>query len=191
MPRKTCENCLRPVRTCICAFIKPVQTKTRVTILQHPNEHKHSKNTAQLLHLCLPNSQLWVGLDFKPTDLLLENGNNLLLYPDSANTALGHKTQPQLTGQPEQLIVLDGTWRNTRQMLLRNPWLLSLARIDVSSTTKSLYHIRKAQTQYQLSTFEAVCCALEIVESATFPKDALMHPFQQFVEQIARFLPNC
>ncbi len=188
MPRETCKKCLRPLRTCICALAVRTPTETRVTILQHPNEHGHSKNTAHLLHCCLPNSRMLVGLDFEPTDVLIESGSNLLLYPDLTHSAPAEPTSAQT--ETVQLIVLDGTWRNTRQILLRNTWLTRLGRVSIHGANKSLYHIRKAQRQHQLSTFEATCFALEQLEQNGFSKDTLLHTFQQFVEQIARFLPS-
>lgn len=58
--RAMCSTCLRPQKTCICAWVTPVQHHVEVLILQHPLEAANPKGSARLLHLCLPHSRLVV-----------------------------------------------------------------------------------------------------------------------------------
>lgn len=61
MPRARCKRCLRPVPHCLCALIPQLDSRTRVLILQHPDEAGHALNTARLAALGLINAQLRVG----------------------------------------------------------------------------------------------------------------------------------
>ncbi|WP_239223667.1 DTW domain-containing protein, partial [Comamonas aquatica] len=60
-PRPLCPACLRPAAACLCGCVQPVASAVQVLVLQHPQEAGHAKNTARLLHLCLPGSRLEVG----------------------------------------------------------------------------------------------------------------------------------
>lgn len=68
-PRLLCLQCRRPQRTCICQWVTPTPSKVELLILQHPLEVANAKGTAQLLHLCLPRSQLIVGEQFDESAL--------------------------------------------------------------------------------------------------------------------------
>jgi DTW domain-containing protein len=81
--RACCAVCLRPQRSCICGWIRRIETHVQVVVLQHPLEVHQAKGSARLLHLCLNNSQLVIGEVFcEPPwhdDGLVRR--NLLLYP--------------------------------------------------------------------------------------------------------------
>ena len=52
-----------------------LETRTRVVLLQHPREERVPIGTARLAHLCLPNSELHVGIDFDgPITLVVVDG---------------------------------------------------------------------------------------------------------------------
>lgn len=57
MKRKTCQTCKRPTpQTCICTALpsKPIQlSRSRVIVLQHPNERKRKNAFLPLIELCL------------------------------------------------------------------------------------------------------------------------------------------
>jgi len=62
--RALCERCRRPTSVCYCAHITPLQTRTRVIVLQHPRERDVGIGTARIARLCLPGAVLRVGIDF-------------------------------------------------------------------------------------------------------------------------------
>ena len=62
--RAICARCRRPESVCYCAHLVSLPTRTRVLLLQHPRERDVPIGTARLAHLCLPGSQLRVGVDF-------------------------------------------------------------------------------------------------------------------------------
>lgn len=124
-------------------------------MLQHPLEQREVKGTARLLSLSLANCRLRVGEVFDPLPNP-EGRVEALLYPGDGTTPLPAGTPPERL----RLYVLDGTWRKSRLLLLRNPWLQALPRWPLSATPPSRYRVRKAQAAHQLSTLEAVAYAL-------------------------------
>ena len=66
-PRIECARCRRPERLCWCAHLPVLPTETRIVFLQHPRERNLSIGTARMASLCLPSSELHVGVDFRGT----------------------------------------------------------------------------------------------------------------------------
>lgn len=199
--RPLCAVCTRPVRNCICSLASPVNNLVDVLVLQHPDETKNAKNTAGLLLLSLKNSQRYIGETFDPAELhhWLFQGDKqpLLLYPEISDyKALGLATpQPSSVYEaraPEQLrlVILDGTWRKSRKMLYLNNHLQSLPRITLDEPPASIYDIRKAHSENQLSTLEASCYALQQLEQQQVDYAPLMRGMQQFVAQQRAFIPT-
>ncbi|HLO92830.1 MAG TPA: tRNA-uridine aminocarboxypropyltransferase [Burkholderiaceae bacterium] len=158
MGRPRCPRCDRPLAGCLCGCIRPLENAAPVLILQHPEEARQAKSTAGLLQLCLKRCERRVGEQFPlpPPDA----HPLLLLYPPDthapAPTALA--TAP---GQPlPRLVLLDGTWRQSRQLLRQSPWLQALPRLALDATPPSRYAIRKAHAPHQLSSLEAAALAL-------------------------------
>ena len=55
---------MRPERVCYCAHVVPIETRTRVILLQHSRERRMPVGTARMAHLALPQSVLRVGVSF-------------------------------------------------------------------------------------------------------------------------------
>ncbi|WP_211461085.1 tRNA-uridine aminocarboxypropyltransferase [Collimonas silvisoli] len=197
--RLTCHKCLRPQRSCICAWVTPTEHAVEVLILQHPLEVHQAKGSARLLQLSLPHSELVVGEAFAEQTLqaLLHTPaarHTILLYPDSPDDkGLNLATPPvldeALLNEPTQLrlVVLDGTWRKSRKMLYLNPLLQQLPRLPLRNTPASQYLIRKAHGPGQLSTLEATCYALMQLEQSEEKYWPLLAAFNGFVEQQAAY----
>lgn len=177
--RLHCPHCMRPATSCICSHACSLANPISVVILQHPLEVKEPKNTGMLLHLCLKNSQLLIGETFEEAIFLMPPSKrqiDMLLYPESSEEkSLGILTAPPLkipTPDIEpcdlRLWVLDATWRKSRKMLYLNPSLQKMPRIALQDTPESLYTIRKAHSENQLSTLEATCYALHSLEKTYF-----------------------
>jgi DTW domain-containing protein YfiP len=201
--RPQCARCLRPSSACICAWIRPTAHEVEVLVLQHPRERARAKGTARLLQLSLQHCRLVVGEEFVAGDLqslldgtvpgelpLTETRQALLLYPDTPqDQALGLFTPPllapDLLPDPPQLrlVVLDGTWRESRKMLYRNPLLQRLPRLALRELAPSKYLIRKAHDPDQLSTLEATCAALTQLEGDREKIQPLLSAFEGFVAQ--------
>ena len=203
--RPVCAVCARPASACICQWVVPVAHATEVLILQHPLEVANAKNTARLLHLCLPNSRLVTGEAFTDIESLQAPWGDapaprqlLLLYPETPlDTAADLAAPPPLGAAALQdpatlrLVVLDATWRKSRKMLYASPPLQRLPRLGLSGLPASRYSIRKAQRPGQLSTLEATCAALIQLEGegSAGRFQPLRDAFDGFVAQQAAFRP--
>ena len=199
--RAECAACLRPQSACICRWIVPLASRVELLILQHPLEVRNAKNSARLLHLCLPGSRIEVGetFDAAALDALLhaDGRTPLLLYPDTpGDAALGIAPPPArhaaVPARPDdvRLVVLDATWRKSRKMLYLNPGLQRLPRVALTDVPASAYRIRKAHAPHQLSTLEAAALALGQLEGDGAAYGPLLQAFEGFVDQqAAHFRP--
>ena len=158
-------------------------------------EVQHAKNSAGLLHRCLPNSRILVGEVFDDLALraaLQPPRYTVLLYPPTDYA--GHATPAPLDAAQLQdpskvrLAVLDATWRKSRKMLHLNAFLQGLPRLTLHDTPASLYGIRKAHQTGQLSTLEATCTALTQLQGDTATYTPLLQAFQGFVAQQAAYV---
>jgi DTW domain-containing protein YfiP len=195
--RPTCAACLRAQSACICRFVTPVAASVELLVLQHPLEVHNAKNSARLLHLCLPGSRLLVGETFPAAELdtaLHADGRTpLLLYPSMpGEAALGLPAPPVLAPallqRPElvRLVLLDATWRKSRKMLYLNSSLQRLPRLALQDLPASGYRIRKAHAPDQLSSLEAAAHALAQIENRPERYQPLFAAFNAFVEQQSR-----
>lgn len=156
--------------------------RTRVLVLQHPDEHKHPLNTGRLAVLGLQRAELLVGESFPQVDAVLSaSGPAYLLFP-------GESAQmPQaLTGnadaRPALLIVPDGTWRKARKILHANPILSTLPRLSLPAGEASRYRIRKTAVPAAISTIEAIERTLALLEPEQDFRP-MLKPFDVLVEQ--------
>src|SRR5690242_16790736 len=109
-----CQRCLLLVDFCVCPFIGSAQaSQPQILIVRHHWEAFKSTGTARLAGLALSNLRI--------IDMVAENPEPVraelralqdawLLYPDGS-------AAPAAGARPTTLVVLDGTWRQTRKML--------------------------------------------------------------------------
>jgi DTW domain-containing protein YfiP len=185
--RAMCAACLRAQSACICRWVRPLSSRADLLILQHPLEVRNAKNSARLLHLCLPGSRLEVGETFPDLHALLYADGRVpvLLYPATGEPAPA--LDADLMAQPGRLrlVVVDATWRKSRKMLYVNPELQRLPRLALHDVPASAYRIRKAHAAHQLSTLEAAALALAQLEGDAAPYRPLLQAFDGFVQQQA------
>jgi DTW domain-containing protein YfiP len=185
MRRLRCDRCCRPVSLCLCAHVAPVQSRTHVLVLQHPEEAKHALNTARLAVLGLPNSELWGGEYFPDLPGRIRQASKvLLLFPGEGSTEPMPSSECD-AGGTSLLIVPDGTWRKARKILHLNPVLQALPRLTLHEGEPSRYRIRKAPNAAAVSTAEAITRALSALEPGQ-DFTPLLQPFDALVEQQIR-----
>lgn len=176
MARRLCTKCDRPVGACICAFIIKTNNKIPVLVLQHPSEVKQTKGTVALLKRSLTSCQVLVGEDFSESYDLnerLATHHTLLLYPGEQSKILSlsaTKNESEninsLGGKPPLLIILDGTWKKAYRMFMLSKNLHSLAQVCLPDylAHNGQYLIRKVAKKNALSSLEATCYALALLE---------------------------
>jgi DTW domain-containing protein YfiP len=171
MPRAVCPRCERPAPTCLCETLPaPLAVGIELVILQHPAEAGHAKNTAAFLTLGLrPAAALLRGEVFEPA---LARPGTVLLYPGEGRAPAPAPVQ--------RLILLDGSWRQSRRLLAANPWLAALPRLALPQTP-GRYALRRAHRPGQLSTLEAGLHALALLEGGPERFAPLWRAFDAFV----------
>ncbi len=190
-PRADCPRCGRAVRVCYCAHLTSIPTKTRVVLLQHPREEDMAIGTARMASLCLPNSELHVGVDFEQSQELTRVLHDpkrpaVLLYPsDSAVTAADVFENPPKG--PVTLVVVDGTWWQARKLVRTNPRLAALPRIAFKAKVPSEYRIRREPDEAYVSTIEALASVLGVLEGEPERLRALLVPFRAMIDAQIEF----
>tara|TARA_R110002167_G_scaffold194858_3_gene397578 strand:- start:682 stop:1245 length:564 start_codon:yes stop_codon:yes gene_type:complete len=163
--------------------------------LRHPDEESKALGTAKLANLGLSKSKVVTSLEITETDLTcllaeLSCSSPLLIYPQALSIDCPHYvydfekecfTSSALNKQYDSIILLDGTWRNTRELLHRNVWLKNFATLNLMNVGESRYRIRQAKQEGALATIEAVACALTLLEDS-FRASKLLLPFEKMIE---------
>jgi DTW domain-containing protein YfiP len=168
--REKCYKCYRPISSCMCPYVKPIETKTKFVILMHPKEFKKTKNgTGHLTHLSLPNSELYVDVDFSENNAinaLIENDNNLcfVLYPGKNSININTETIEHI-GKQMVIFIIDSTWPCSVKMLRLSRNLQRLPRLSFTHTKISKFQIKEQPKEYCLSTIESTQTLLEILNA--------------------------
>ena len=192
----TCPTCRKPTAVCVCDRCLPLHPKTRVVILQHPQEQDVVLGTAPLLEVSL-GAQRRVGLSWPNLAAAVGDatGRWAVLYPMSLPRPLtpeeaeapfllldrhGVAKSPPVDG----LVLLDGTWSQAKALWWRNPWLLKLERALVTPREPSIYgRLRKEPRRTFVSTLEACADALVGNGEPAETRDALRRALRTLVQR--------
>lgn len=200
MDQELCEICNKPKTLCVCDIVEPVSTKTRVLILQHPQEPDKQLGSAPILKKALSNSVLKVGLSWKnlphalgedadPKKWLVlylgsskaksQAGTPLVVVDKNGNALEGpDATLKQIQG----IVVLDGTWSQAKTLWWRNAWLLKLRRAVLVPERPSLYgKLRREPRRESVSTLESAALALSVIEHDDGIFATLTAPFKELL----------
>ena len=180
--RSECLVCSRPSVVCICAHITELETKTRVVLLQHPREAGVAIGTARIAHQSLKGSLLKVGVTWGAEQLAFAYQDParppMLLYPGEGAIDLG--TAPP--SQPITLVVIDGTWAQTKKLVKENAALRALPRVAFLPEAPSEYRIRREPKDEYVSTIEALAHVLGLLEGDAAKFAPLLTPFRKMVD---------
>lgn len=173
-----CPRCWIRSEHCLCAEVPSVATRTELIIVRHVREAEKSTSTARIAQLALPNLKL---IEFNDDPTLADGA----LAPLLNGAALLFPTEGESANPAEvrQLVVLDGTWRQTRKMAKKLTALSSLPRLALPPKPEAPLRLRESPTPEGRSTIEALADALELIEGAATaaPLNAL---HQLFVERV-------
>jgi len=191
MSRTLCQSCQRPEKSCICQFTTEVANDIHVVVLQHPSEVSQVKGTIALLAKSLSSCQVLIGEDFSEDTQLLkivEQYKTLLLYPGENAKTLDEtliaswKVHIDIQGseqvsslvinddkkiKPLCLVILDGTWKKAYRMFRVSNNLQQLAQVSLPEylANAGQYLIRKVAKKNALSSLEATCYALALLDA--------------------------
>lgn len=159
-----------------------VDNRTGIFVLQHPREEMHPIGTLRFLALGLKKVRVWVDCERAPPSPMPER--IALLYPGAESRLLEEMTPEE---RPQNLLVLDGTWAQSKSLYRKNPWLAELPKVMVLPITESGYRIRKEPSPESVSTVEAVAAAMNILEPETVGIDRLLHAFDKMIDVQVEF----
>lgn len=202
----TCPQCDKPRALCVCDRIVLQRTRTRVVILQHPQELDKTLGTAKLTALSIEGAHVQVGLSWGSLVQALGGDDDDtvdprrwgVLYTGSLPRELtaaeqtravvvmdrGGKTLDPAKRPLDGILVIDGTWSQAKTLWWRNAWLLKLARVILHPKEPSAYGKLRAQSQrYHLATIEATAEALAGLGEKPEVRAQLLRLFRTMVQR--------
>ena len=190
--REKCYECYRPKKSCMCEYIQKIDTNTQFIIIMHPKEFKKTKNnTGRFTHQSLPNSKIYIGIDFNNDDEINaiindENNSCYVLYPGDDSIKLNHQTI-QKENKKNVIFVIDSTWPCSNKILAVSKNLSALPKVSFVHDKSSAYKIKTQPNKYCLSTMESTLCILELLNKhhiENIPQtslDKFLKPFEKMV----------
>jgi len=139
--------------------------------------------TARMASLCLTNSELHVGVNWGESPALARALSDperppILLYPGEGAVDIVREPPPG----PVTLVVVDGTWAQTKKVVRTNPVLSSLPRYAFTPPRPSEYRIRKEPHETYVATIEALVHVLTGLEGDGDRFATLLAPFRAMIE---------
>ena len=153
-----CKRCLIVERWCICADLPTVTTRTELVIVRHERESWKSTGTARIASLAMPGLQpLEYREDAEPARSQLEAvaPGSHLLFPTEGSAPFS---------EVKRLVLLDGTWRQTRKMYTRLPSLHAVPRLTLPEKDTRVLRLRDSKFEAGRSTLEALAEAVALLE---------------------------
>lgn len=204
-----CPTCARVVPYCVCEFTRPIQTKTKILILQHPQEPGVDIGTVPIIKASFPHAVIRTGLSWPNLKKALgyesENQRWGVLYLGSVRVeTLPHDKHLFVVDKKGELVsdqegtlkklhgivILDGTWSQAKTLWWRNAWLLKLHRLVLRPLQPSLYdRIRKEPRTGCVSTVEALGEVLDILEGREDIEELVGKPLAELVNRLAKHRP--
>jgi DTW domain-containing protein YfiP len=136
----------------------------------HPKEFKKTKNgTGRLTHLSLPNSQLYVDVDFthhKAINALIDDQQNLcyVLYPGEDSVHLNSQ-KIELGNRQLVIFIIDSTWPCSVKILRLSHNLQCLPKLSFTHSKTSQFQIKEQPKEFCLSTMESTLTILELLNT--------------------------
>lgn len=139
--------------------------------------------TARMASLCLPQSSVHVGVAWDESEVLGRACGDperpaVLLHPGPGARDIVRDPPPG----PVTLIVLDGTWPQSRAMVRASPALARLPRFTFTPPEPSRYRIRREPRAEYVSTIEALAHVLGALEGNVERFRALLAPLDAMVD---------
>jgi hypothetical protein len=197
-----CPHCQKPLPLCICDSITPIESRTSLLILQHPQEQDRALGTARLTALHFKDAVLKIGLSWpslakalgRPVDdpsrwavLYLGSAKVADLDTDSDIVAINRKGEVEehqrgILRDIEGIVLLDGTWSQAKALWWRNAWMLKCQRVILGPRNPSRYgKLRREPRGDGLSTIESAAMLLSAVEKRPDIAETLHASFERML----------
>jgi DTW domain-containing protein len=187
-----CPRCLLLADFCVCELVGAArESRPQILIVRHHWEALKSTGTARLAGLSLSNLRILDMAAENPEpvrSVLAALEDAWLLYPEAGSAGAKRAAMA-----PKTLVVLDGTWRQTRKMLRRLPELSRFPRFSLLpevATSGARDRLREAPRPGARSTLESIADALTELDSPEVGQ-RLLELHQRFVERTRRARGQC
>ncbi|MCD6260136.1 MAG: DTW domain-containing protein [Helicobacteraceae bacterium] len=186
----------------MCSYIQSLDTKTKFVVLMHPKEFKKVKNnTGHFTHQSLPNSELFIGVDFSEhqrINEIIEEYQSFILFPSKEALNLTSQDPKELfiKEKKQAIFVIDSTWACTKKMFDESVNLQLLPHISFETKRTSEYSIKEQPQENYLSTIESVHEILSLLDAwdvEVFEKGSLkgfLEPFYQMIAYQQKLIQN-
>jgi len=186
----------------MCSYIQSLDTKTKFVVLMHPKEFKKVKNnTGHFTHQSLPNSELFIGVDFsehKGINKIIKEYQSFILFPSKEALNLTSQDPKELfiKEKKQAIFVIDSTWACTKKMFDESVNLQLLPHISFETKRTSEYSIKEQPQENYLSTIESVHEILSLLDAwdvEVFEKGSLkgfLEPFYQMIAYQQKLIQN-
>ena len=160
--REYCTKCTLPKKVCLCSELPetPFHSDTNVLIIQHPLEANKSARSDFISKQIL--GPIEINRTRKFPDL---PENSVLLFP--AKDAIDLNEYLEKFPIPSTLVVPDGTWQFTKEMVRRletENRKFQAVKISVPADYRGAVVVRKPPQPGWVSTGEAVALALDAID---------------------------
>ena len=177
----TCSSCGLLLRDCVCKALQSVDPGLDIRFLIHNTEFFRQSNTGRISHLLLQGSRIVRhGAPGEPLDcarLAPPDRPGYILYP-SPHAEVASRETFEGVDSPF-LVVLDGSWSQTRAMYQRNPGLHSLRKLTLPPGPPARWKARKPPRPSHYCTLEALIHLFE-----TLGKDPICPPLWAALELV-------
>jgi DTW domain-containing protein YfiP len=194
---------MKPSAVCVCDVLpeNSLHPKTRILILQHPQEPDKELASAVIAERLIDTCTLKIGLSWRNLSaalgeevqqrrwgvLFLGTQKSTETEQQSADQlATIYSPQGSLIKNPalDGIVLLDGNWQQAKTLWWRNPWLLKLHRIVLHPQQPSLYGaLRREPRKDSLSTIEAIALSIQALEPGSNAPEDLLKVFQAFLDR--------
>ena len=181
-----CQRCSQRIDDCLCRQLLQIHQKTDLNIVMHHREAVITSNTARLAKLTFNNVHIHLrGVPNMKIDwekIICKQTQPLYLYPDENAIELGRIKDFFPQAEKFNLIIPDGSWRQTKKFQKRELPLQTIPTVKLPQNLKGNYLLRKSRFENYLSTFEAIAYALDYLENSAISEIALKN-FHLFVQK--------
>jgi DTW domain-containing protein YfiP len=165
----------------------------------HPKEFKKVKNnTGYFTHQSLPNSELFVGIDFsdhKRINEIIATHESYILFPSQNALNVTH-TNPKTSQKNLAIFLIDSTWSCAKPIFNKSKNLQNLQHMSFTTSKESAYEIKEQPNKAYLSTIESTLVVLEAlndhkiesIEKQSF--DLFLEPFYKMIAYQKELINN-
>lgn len=169
-----CQDCQLPALNCLCPYQAKAESRAKVWLLTHPQEHDKPTNTGRLIRDVLPETRVFTWYRTTPDPELLallvdSRYVPFVIFPDDQpgyahrvvgmDAVAGHQQEARVP----VFIILDGTWRQARRIFRKSPYLATLPVLPLTTQRLTRYRLRKPASAAHLCTAEV---AVEVLRQA-------------------------